>query len=189
MFPALAMKLLVFSHTPPSSTAQRAIAKLMRATGGADSRDEPLEDAEIIDCYHVDCGQSERMSDAARFRWMDAAFVVRACLEAIWRRERFDIRHLYYVPAPGRRPALYRDWMVLAFCRSVFPHVICDWQRTGLGDWLKHDGTWFERWVTHRLLAHPTLSLSGDAREMRDGLWFVSRENWIVPPLARRLPE
>lgn len=180
------MKLLVFSQTPPSSAAQRAIAKLMRASSGAETRDEPPEDAEIIDCYHVDCGQSEQMSDADRFRWKHAWFVMRACAEAIWRRVRFDIRHLYYVPAPGRRPALYRDWMILAFCRSVFPHVVCDWQRTGLGDWLKREGTLFERWVTHRLLRHPALSLSDDVLTMRDGLWFVSRENWIVEPPGRR---
>lgn len=183
------MKLLVFSHTPPSSAAQRAIAKLMLATGGADPRGEPPEDAEIIDCYHVDCGQSERMTDAAQFRWSDATFVLRACLEAAWRRLRFGIRHLYYVPAPGRRPALYRDWIVMTFCRAVFPYVVFDWQRTGLGDWLKRDATWLECWVTHRLLEHPTLSLSGSSLMMRDGLWFVSQENWIVEPPARILTE
>jgi len=161
----------------------------MRATGGVDPRGEPPEDAEIIDCYHVDCGQSEQMSDAVRFRWKHAFFVLHACLEAIWRRVRFDIRHLYYVPAPGRRPALYRDWIVMALCRAIFPHVICDWQRTGLGDWLKRDATWFERWLTHRLLGEPTLSLSDDVLTMRDGLWFVSRENWIVPARERAFSE
>jgi len=180
------MKLLVFSHTPPSPHAERAIAKLMQAQGEPGPVGDPTVDGPdwLLDCYHVDCGQSEKITSARSFRCTDAWFVIRACAEATWRRVRFGIRHLYYVPAPGKRPALYRDWIVMLFCRGLFPHVIFDWQRTGLGDWLEQEATWFERWVTHRLLEHPELSISLDVLQMRDALWFVSRDNCIIPEAA-----
>jgi hypothetical protein len=172
------MKLLVFAHTPPPVYALQSIVKLISdgaVEPGHDSRDptDPLEP--LLDCYHADCGQSEKMSDASRFQWKHVFWILRACGEAIWRRVRFDIRCFYYVPASGRRPALYRDWIVMSLCRPFFPHVIYHWQQHGLGEWLRHEGNWMERWLTHRLLNRPALSLSLDIPRMRDALWFESQ--------------
>ena len=39
---------------------------------------------------------------------------------------------VYYVPAPGKRVAVYRDWALLGFARLLGLRVVLHW----LGDWL-----------------------------------------------------
>ena len=59
------------------------------------------------------------------------------CLEAIWIRFRYGVDNFYYVPAPGKRSALYRDWVVMLLCRPFFKRVILHWHAAGLGKWLE----------------------------------------------------
>ena len=181
------MKLLVFAQTPPPLYAQQSIARLMSEEAlGAD----PAADGTTgvfqppVDCYHADCGQSEKMTGASSFQLRHVFWILRACAEAIWRRLRFDIRCFYYVPAPGRRPALYRDWIVMSLCRPFFPQVVYHWEEEGLGEWLRYEGTWIERWLTHRLLNRPALSVSLDIARMRDALWFESQRVELVSEIV-----
>ena len=37
------------------------------------------------------------------------------------------LKIFYYVPAPGKRVALYRDWLVMFICRPFFSGVILHW--------------------------------------------------------------
>jgi glycosyltransferase involved in cell wall biosynthesis len=66
---------------------------------------------------------------------------------------------LYYVPAPAKRGALYRDWIVMALCRPFFPQLILHWHAAGLGQWLETSATKLERRVTKRLLGKADLAL------------------------------
>jgi glycosyltransferase involved in cell wall biosynthesis len=91
------------------------------------------------------------------------------------------VRAFYYVPAPGKRAALYRDWVVMLLCRPFFRDFVHHWHAVGLGDWLKRDGSWLERWLTHRLLGRPALGVALAIPSMRDALWFRSQDVKIVP--------
>src|SRR5690606_28348541 len=66
---------------------------------------------------------------------------------------------LYYVPAPGKRGALYRDWLVMRVLRPFFPRLILHWHAAGLGDWLEQRATTPGRVVTRALLGRPDLSI------------------------------
>ncbi|MEI9897536.1 MAG: glycosyltransferase [Chthoniobacter sp.] len=177
------MKLLVFAHTPPPHHGQSYMVKLMLEGLGGDRRraapgTPPPTD---IECYHVDCRYSETFEDIGSFRLEKMWLVLRYCLEAIWCRFRFGVRTFYYVPAPGKRAALYRDWVVMLLCRPFFRDFIHHWHAVGLGDWLVSRGTWFERWLTHRLLGHCSMGIALAIPSMRDALWFRSRRVEIVP--------
>jgi glycosyltransferase involved in cell wall biosynthesis len=133
-----------------------------------------------IECYHVNARFSEDFEDIGTFRFGKALLLLRYCMEAIWCRFRHGVHAFYYVPAPGKRAALYRDWIVMLLCRPFFRCFIHHWHAVGLGDWLSREGTWFERWLTHRLLGRPRLSLVVATLSMRDALWFRSERAEVV---------
>jgi glycosyltransferase involved in cell wall biosynthesis len=160
------------------------MVKLMLDGFGGDVRRKgSAEDAAArpgIECYHVNCRYSEGLEDIGSFRLGKFWLALRYCAEAIWCRIRYGVRTIYYVPAPGKRPALYRDWIVMLLCRPFFRHVIFHWHAVGLGDWLKNEATWLERWLTHRLLGRPTLGIALANPNLRDALWFRSGSVQIV---------
>jgi glycosyltransferase involved in cell wall biosynthesis len=84
------------------------------------------------------------------------------------------------VPSPGKRTALYRDWVVMLLCRPFFKVVIYHWHAAGLGDWLHQEAKRWERWITHWLFDRHTLSLSLAVLGMRDALWFKAKNVKIV---------
>ena len=178
------MKLLVFAHTPPPHHGQSYMVKLMLDGLGGDARvrgkSEFRNPKSEIKCYHVNARFSEDMEDIGAFRFGKAMLVLRYCVEAIWCRFRYGISAFYYVPAPGKRAALYRDWTVMLVCRPFFRHFIHHWHAVGLGDWLRDEGSLFERWVTHRLLGQPALGIALGIPSMRDALWFRTRRVELV---------
>jgi glycosyltransferase involved in cell wall biosynthesis len=133
-----------------------------------------------IECYHVNCRYSNTLEDIGSLRLEKMWLVLRYCLEAIWCRFRYGVRAFYYVPAPGKRAALYRDWVVMLLCRPFFREMIHHWHAAGLGDWLRREGTWIERWLTHRLLGKPALGIALAIPGMRDALWFRTDQVEIV---------
>jgi glycosyltransferase involved in cell wall biosynthesis len=175
------MKLLVFAHTPPPHHGQSYMVSLMLEGLGGDRRQVPAGvPAGEIECYHVNARFSDQLEDIGMFRWHKALLVLRYCWEAIWCRFQHGIEAFYYVPAPGKRAALYRDWIVMLLCRPFFAHFIHHWHAVGLGDWLQREGHWWERWLTHRLLGRPALAIALGIPSMRDALWFRSRQVEII---------
>ena len=174
------MKLLVFAHIPPPHHGQSYMVKLMLDGFGGDCRKAGASTGPV-QCYHVNAQVSDNMEDIGTFRFGKLFLIFRYCLEAIWCRIRFGVRAFYYVPAPGKRAALYRDWIVMLLCRPFFRHRVYHWHASGLGDWLQKEGNWFERWLTHRLLGNSTVGLSLAIPSMRDALWFCSDRVEIVP--------
>ncbi len=183
------MKLLVFAHTPPPHHGQSYMVKLMLDGLGGDWRGRDKEGQgrpgeasdSPIQCYHVNARVSEDLEDIGAFRIEKVLLVWRYCLEAIICRFRYGIDAFYYVPAPGKRAALYRDWLVMLLCRPFFRRFIHHWHAVGLGDWLRREGAAFERWFTHLLLGKPSLGIALAIPSMRDALWFESQNVEIVP--------
>jgi glycosyltransferase involved in cell wall biosynthesis len=58
-------------------------------------------------------------------------------MQAIWCRFRYGVDNFYYVPAPGKSVALYRDWLVMFLCRPFFKNIILHWHAAGLAKWLE----------------------------------------------------
>ena len=134
-----------------------------------------------VQCYHVNAQVSDNMEDIGTFRIGKLLTLLRYCLEAIWCRIRFGVRSFYYVPAPGKRAALYRDWIVMLLCRPFFRKFIHHWHAVGVGDWLRKEGRWFERTITRLLMGNPTLGIALAIPSMRDALWTLSDKVEIVP--------
>ena len=136
---------------------------------------------ERIECYHVDCRLSDSAEDIGRVRWVKLLRLLRYCVEAVWCRFRFGARIFLYVPAPGLRSAVYRDWLIMTLCRPFFSRRIYYWQAAGLADWLDTHARPWERWLTERLLGRPHLGIALGEVARRDPERLHTRRIEIVP--------
>src|SRR2546428_8892361 len=128
------MKLLVFAHTPPPHHGQSYMVQLMLAGFGGDRRKSsrradseaggPNGDSFGIDCYHVNARLSQKLEDIGDLRIGKFILLVGYCAQAIWCRFRYGVRNFYYIPAPGKRSALYRDLMGMLICPPFFKRII-----------------------------------------------------------------
>ena len=130
-----------------------------RAKASAPAAGPAHAEAPSIECYHVDCRLSDDLQDIGHARWGKVFRLLGYCLEAIWCRFRYGVTTFYYVPAPGLRAPVYRDWVVMALCRPFFRTIIFHWHAVGLGAWLGTDAKPFERRVTRWLLGRSSLSI------------------------------
>ncbi len=155
------MKLLVFAHTPPPHHGQSYMVQLLlNGLGGDRRRGTATQPSPLgIDCYHVNARVSKQLEDIGDFRPTKLMLLLWYCLEAIYVRFRYGVENLYYVPAPGKKSALYRDWLVMFLCRPFFKRTILHWHATSLSGWLETFSAMPTRRITYRLLGEVDLSI------------------------------
>jgi glycosyltransferase involved in cell wall biosynthesis len=155
------MKLLVFAHTPPPHHGQSYMVQIMLAGFGGDHRQKKTvtPSPHGIECYHVNARFSRGLADVGEFQGVKIFLILWFCLQAIWVRFRHGVTNFYYVPAPGKPVALYRDWLVMLLCRPFFKNVILHWHAAGLAKWLETATTIASRTVTYRLVRPVELSI------------------------------
>jgi len=191
------MKLLVFAHTPPPHHGQSYMVQLMVAGLGGDHRkpgrhsrgnltEEGLAAASAvggplgIECYHVNARVSRKLEDIGDFRLGKLALLLSYCLQAIWCRFRYGVNTFYYIPAPGKKAALYRDWLVMFICRPFFKRVILHWHAAGLAKWLETVVTMRYRALTYRFMKQVDLSIVLSKYNRADAEKLFSRHVRVV---------
>ena len=153
------MKLLVFAHTPPPHHGQSYMVQLMLEGFGGDCRRAKSPNPFGIQCYHVNARFSRGLSDVGEFQGAKIFLIFWFCAQAIWIRFRHGVKNFYYVPAPGKKVALYRDWLVMLLCRAFFKNEILHWHAAGMAKWLEVENSIFARATTYRLFRPVNLSL------------------------------
>ena len=175
----LRMKLLIFSHVPPPFHGQSYMVRMLVDVLRGDVR-SAARGAEV-EVFHVDARLSDSIENIGQAGFKKVLLLIKYCLRAVWWRVRHDVRNFYYVPAPGLRAAVYRDWIVMAFCRPFFPFVIYHWHAVGLGDWIETQARPWERLVSRWLLGRPELSIVLGEFNRRDALQLRSQHIAVVP--------
>jgi glycosyltransferase involved in cell wall biosynthesis len=180
------MKLLVFAHTPPPLHGQSYMVQLMLEGLGGDSR-RPARfrspasgNALGIECYHVNTRLSRRLEDIGGFQGIKLLRLLGYCLEAIWCRFRYGVENFYFIPAPGKTSALYRDWMVLFLCRPFFKRIILHWHAAGLGKWLETSVQTRSRDLTYHFAGRADLSVVLSNYNVRDAEKLLPRRVRVV---------
>jgi glycosyltransferase involved in cell wall biosynthesis len=191
------MKLLVFAHTPPPHHGQSYMVEHMLAGFGGDRRhrrnrlQEPNSFG--IECYHVNARLSKTLEDIGEIQSIKLLRLFLYCLRAIWCRFRYGVENFYYVPAPGKRVALYRDWLVMFVCRPFFKRIILHWHAAGLAKWLEISVPIRIRAVTYHAFKKPALSVVvtkynvGDAEKLFSQR--ICRVNYGIPDPCQRFAE
>jgi glycosyltransferase involved in cell wall biosynthesis len=174
------MKLLVFAHTPPPHHGQSYMVKLMLDGFGGDCRKQKKTGAYGIECYHVNARFSKTLENIGEFQGTKIFLILRYSLQAIWCRLRHGVTHFYYVPAPGKAVALYRDWLVMLLCRPFFKNVILHWEAAGLAKWLETSTQIRSRAITYRLFKPVDLSIVLSRYNFADAEKLLSRHIAVV---------
>jgi glycosyltransferase involved in cell wall biosynthesis len=176
------MKLLVFAHTPPPHHGQSYMVKLMLdGMGGNHSNGGKREENSFgVECYHVNARFSKSLEDIGEFQGWKLILVVFYCLQAIWYRLRHGVKNFYYVPAPGKAMAVYRDWLVMFLCRPFFDNIILHWHAAGLAKWLETSVQIRSRALTYWLYKPVTLSIVLSKYNLADAKKLLSNQIRVV---------
>ncbi len=179
------MKLLIFAHTPPPHHGQSYMVQLMLAGFGGDRRQRANRDSAPvapfdIECYHVNAQVSKELEDIGDFRMGKLFLLIGYCLQAIWCRFRHGVTTMYYIPAPGKHSALYRDWVVMLLCRPFFRRIILHWHAAGLAKWLETSVQIRQRSFTYQRLKHVALSIVLSEYNRADAEKLLPRQIRVV---------
>ncbi len=176
------MKLLVFAHTPPPHHGQSYMVKLMLEGFGGDVRQNAnaTDNKHQIECYHINARFSRGIADIGEFQGTKLFLIFWFCFQAIWLRFRHGVDSFYYVPAPGKTVALYRDWLVMLLCRPFFKNVILHWHAAGLAKWLETENPITARAATYRLFSPVTLSIVLSRYNVADAQKLLSEKIRVV---------
>jgi len=177
------MKVLIFAHAPPPFHGQSYMVQLILAGFGGDRRKSGPGAGTMpgdIDCYHVDVRVSRSLEDIGRMRLGKVARLLGCCFEAIWVRFRYGVENFYYIPAPGKRSAVYRDWLVMLLCRPFFKRLVLHWEAAGLGRWLDDPAQGQLRRITCGVLKHADVSIVLSEYNRYDAEKVDSRQIRIV---------
>ncbi len=146
-----------------------------KASGGSAAPNGPS-----IACYHVNAQLSDGLETVGAYQFRKLFRVLRFCLEAVWCRFHYGVETFYYIPAPPKRIALYRDWIVLGLCRPFFRRTVFHWHAAGLAEWLNSEALPWERLITSRLLRRADLAISLSRVASDDAAEFQPRRLAIV---------
>ncbi len=180
------MKLLIFAHVPPPYHGQSyEVERLLNGYGG-DHRKRKCRAAAGsanpfgIECYHVNARYSRTLEDVGEFQGGKIFLILFYCLQAIWCRFRYGVDAFYYVPAPGKSFALYRDWLVMLICRPFFKRVIFHWLAGGLGKWLETTVSIRTRSFTYRRMRDADMSIVLSESNRRDAEKLTARRIAVI---------
>lgn len=113
-----------------------------------------------IQLHHVNPRLSRDAADIGRWRIAKCFWLLVACVRALALRARHGAMVFYYVPAPGKRGALYRDFVVMLLCRPFFRSLVLHWHAVGLGEWLTRRANTLERQLAQQLLGRADLAIA-----------------------------
>jgi glycosyltransferase involved in cell wall biosynthesis len=139
-----------------------------------------------IACYHVNARLSSNLEDIGAVRPGKFFLLFGYCLQAIWCRFRYGVNTFYYVPAPGKQAALYRDWLVMFFCRPFFKKVVLHWHATGMAKWLETAAQMRTRSLTYQLMKQVDLSVVLLQSNLADPLKLMPQR---VAAVANGIPD
>ena len=143
---------------------------------------EGLASNPAFELFHVNFRLSRDNADIGRWRPAKFLRTLGFALQAIAVRLRHGCDTLYYVPSPpGKRGALYRDWLVLLLCRPFFSRLVLHWHAVGLAQWLETEAHGWERVVTRALLGRADLAIVLSDALRHDATALGARQTAVVP--------
>jgi glycosyltransferase involved in cell wall biosynthesis len=163
--------IVVFAHVPPPHHGQSYMVKVMLEGLRADPR---------FVVHHVNAQLSDDLADVGGFHTRKILRLLKCVLLVWWIRLRHGPMAFYYVPAPAKKSAILRDWLVMALCRPLFPKLILHWHAYGLGEWVGSGDDW-PRKVTRQLLGGANLSIVLNDYNKREAGEFAPKRIAVVP--------
>ena len=89
----------------------------------------------------------KNIEDIGKFQLRKVILLFYYCIKLTWINFRHSPNAVYYVPAPAKRIAIYRDWLILRILKLYNSKIIFHWHAVGLGAWFKNRDD--QNWVQH----------------------------------------
>jgi len=170
------MKLLIAAHTPPPYHGQSFIVKQLVEGLAGETRS-----GVSIECLHLNLRFSDDVEDIGRGIGRKALLLVKYLLQLIWIKIRHRPDAIYYVPAPGKRVAVYRDWLLLGAAKLLGVPVVFHWLAGGLADWVQNVARPWERFLSHAAYKGAALSIVPVSSELPCAEYFSPRSVIVLP--------
>lgn len=133
-----------------------------------------------LECYHVNARYSKTLEDVGELQFGKIILVLFYCMQALWCRFRYGVDVLYYIPAPGKPIALYRDWLVMLICRPFYKKIIFHWLASGLAKWLETSASIRTRSLTFERMKYADASIVLSSLGQNDPEKLMSRRILVV---------
>lgn len=165
------MKLLVLAQIPPPLHGQSLMVQTLV---------EGLP-AHGVEVRHVPLSFSRDAADIGRPSLMKVFTALKVTRRALVALRQHRSEALYYVPAPGKRVAVWRDILVLGRLRRHCPRLVLHFHAAGLGEWLETTARPWERTLGRRVLADADLAIVLARALESDALKLTARHIAVVP--------
>jgi glycosyltransferase involved in cell wall biosynthesis len=182
------MRLMIYAQAPPPLHGQSIMVQYLvdglRKEGELDlaSDTAPTSDPSVKIAYiHVNAQISDNLNDIGRWSVRKLLRVFGFVFKAIAMRFRHRLDTFYFVPAPPKRGAIWRDWCVLFFCRPFYPKVVFHWHCIGQPEFLESKLTAPERWLTRWFYRDVTLSIALSNYSREEASYFEPLHDVVVP--------
>ena len=134
-----------------------------------------------IGFVHVNPQLATDLADIGRWRPAKILRVFAHVFEAIRAKFRYGLDTFYFVPAPPKREALYRDWAVLFLCQPFFCKLVLHWHCIGQREFFAKKLTAPERWLAHLCYGRAALSIALSKYSEEEASIFRPIKSVVVP--------
>jgi len=172
------MKLLVAAHTPPPYHGQSFIVQqILEGLPGI----RKTGDGPSIQCIHLNVRFSKEIGDIGGRPLQKALLLPKFMLQLLWIWLWQRPQAMYYVPAPGKRVAVYRDWFLLGTARALGIPLVFHWLAGGLADWVSKDANRVEKKISHLIYDRAALSIVPVQSELSCADFFEPIHTLVMP--------
>lgn len=158
-------KILVAAHRPPpfhgqSFIVQQLLDGLHTASAG---------DIQVI---HVDIRFSRDVKDIGHVAWRKIFLLAGFAIQIffVWLKHRPD--YFYYVPAPGKKVAVYRDFALVGLAKGLAMRRVFHWLAGGLSEWVQLHANKVEKRLANFVYGGSTLSIIPVESERGEASFF-----------------
>jgi glycosyltransferase involved in cell wall biosynthesis len=179
-------RVLIYAQVPPPLHGQSVMVQLLvdglRETGQVDlgHGTDGTKTGDIA-FVHINPQLSHDLADIGRWRPGKILSVFKFVLEAVRAKFRYNLDTFYFVPAPPKREALYRDWAVLLLCRLFFPKLVLHWHCIGQRDFFANKLNALERWLGHLCYDRATVSVALSKFSEEEASMFRPKKSVVEP--------
>ena len=185
------VKILILAHQPPpfhgqSFIVRQVLQNLPYERSGARNQ-ACLRNIRLV---HLNIRFSEEIDDIGRMGIVKLAllafYIIRLLFVVAFHRP----DAVYYVPSPGKRISIYRDFAVLGFIRMLGIRRVFHWLAGGLSDWVQTRASALEKFFCHISYDYAALSIIPVESERANAQYFhpaklVKIRNGIPDPCEK----
>ena len=178
-------RVLIYAQVPPPLHGQSVMVQLLvdglGETGQVDLTHAGGDGGAAIGYVHINPQLSHDLGDIGRWRPGKILSVFKFIIAAIRAKFRYNLDTFYFVPAPPKREALYRDWAVLLICRLFFHKLVLHWHCIGQSDFFATKLNALERWLGHLCYRGATVSIALSKFSEEEAGMFRPKKSVVVP--------